>query len=63
MSDGILRRGNVAALIQAFEDVVDEKKAERDAVRVLQGHFDLNDFSEQVHLLDEMRPLTRRQRG
>jgi signal recognition particle subunit SRP54 len=58
MGNRILRRGSVAALIQAFENVVDEQKAERDAVRMLQGHFDLNDFSEQVHLLEKMAPLT-----
>jgi signal recognition particle subunit SRP54 len=58
MGNRILRRGNVAALIQAFENVVDEEKAERDAVRMLKGHFDLNDFSEQVHRLEKMGPLT-----
>ena len=58
MGNRILRRGSVAALIQAFEDIVDEEKAERDAVRMLQGHFDLSDFSEQVHWLEKMGPLT-----
>jgi signal recognition particle subunit SRP54 len=57
MASGITGRGMVA-LIQAFEDVVDEEKAERDAVRMLKGSFDLNDFSEQVQLLEKMAPLT-----
>jgi signal recognition particle subunit SRP54 len=48
----------VAALIQAFEGVVGEEKAEPDALRVLEGHFDLNDFSEQIQRLDKMGPLT-----
>jgi signal recognition particle subunit SRP54 len=58
MGNRTLRRASVAALIQAFENVVDEEKAERDAVRMLQGHFDLKDFSEQVHQLEKMGPLT-----
>ena len=58
MGNRILRRGNVVALIQAFENVVDEKQAELDAIRMLQGQFDLNDFSEQIHLLEKMGPLT-----
>jgi signal recognition particle subunit SRP54 len=57
MGDRILRRGSMAALLQAFENDVDEK-AERAAVRMLQGHFDLNDFSEQMHLLEKMGTLT-----
>ena len=58
MGNRTLRRASVAALIEAFENVADEEKAERDAARMLQGHYDLNDFSEQVHLLEKMGPLT-----
>jgi signal recognition particle subunit SRP54 len=54
----IVRRGSVAALIQASENLVDEEKVEHDAVRMLPGHFDLNDFSEQVHLLEQKGPCT-----
>ena len=57
MGNRILRRGSVAALIQAVDSVVDEEKRGRDAVRMLQGQFDLNDFSEQVRLLEKMGPL------
>ena len=31
--------GRVTALIQAFEEVVDEEKAERDAVPMIKGHL------------------------
>jgi signal recognition particle GTPase len=58
MANRILGRGDVAALIQAFEGVVGEEKAERDALRMLEGHFDLNDFSEQIQLLEKMSPFT-----
>jgi signal recognition particle GTPase len=58
MGNRTLRRASVAALIQAFENVADEEKAERDAARTLHGHHDLNDFSEQVQLLEKMGPLT-----
>jgi len=58
MANRMLGRGDVVALIQAFEGVVGEEKAERDAVRMLEGHFDLNDFSEQIQLLEEMSSST-----
>ncbi len=58
MGNRTLRRASVAALIQAFENVPDEEKAERDAARMHQGHYDLNDFSDQVHLLEKTGPLT-----
>ena len=37
MASRILGRGDVVGLIQQFEDVVDEEKAEQDAMRMLQG--------------------------
>ena len=52
------RRGDVVGLIQQFEDVVDEEKgAEQDAVRMLKGKFDMNDFQEQLGVLKKMGPL------
>ena len=53
----ILGRGDVVGLIQRFEEVVDEEKAERDAIRMLQGKFDMNDFLEQIGVLEKMGPL------
>jgi signal recognition particle subunit SRP54 len=57
MASRILGRGDVVGLIQQFEDVVDEEKAEQDAVRMLKGKFDMNDFLEQIGVLKKMGPL------
>jgi signal recognition particle subunit SRP54 len=57
MASRILGRGDVVGLIQQFEDVVDEEKAEQDAKRMLQGKFDMKDFQEQLGVLRKMGPL------
>jgi signal recognition particle subunit SRP54 len=57
MASRILGRGDVVGLIQQFEEVVDEEKAEQDAVRMLKGKFDMNDFLEQIGVLKKMGPL------
>ena len=44
----------MVGLIQRFEEVVAEEKAERDAIRMLQGKFDMNDFLEQIGVLEKM---------
>ena len=48
----------MVGLIQQFEDVVDEEKAEQDAVRMLKGKFDMNDFLEQIGVLQKMGSLS-----
>src|SRR4029077_4103339 len=50
-------RGDVVGLVQQFEEVVDEEKAEQDAVRMLKGKFDMNDFLAQIEVLKKMGPL------
>src|SRR5262245_24609160 len=57
MASRILGRGDVVGLIQQFEEVVDEEKAEQDAVRMLKGKFDMKDFYEQIQVLKKMGPL------
>lgn len=57
MASRILGMGDVVGLMQDFEDVVDEKKAEADAKRMLRGHFTLDDFLEQLQMLQNMGPL------
>ena len=49
--------GDVVGLIQQFEEVVDEEKAEQDAVRMLKGKFDMKDFLEQIGVLKKMGSL------
>jgi signal recognition particle subunit SRP54 len=57
MASRILGKGDVVGLINQFEEVVDEEKAEQDAVRMLKGKFDMNDFMEQIAVLKKMGPL------
>ncbi|HEY0712784.1 MAG TPA: signal recognition particle protein, partial [Polyangia bacterium] len=58
MASRILGRGDVVGLIQQFEGVVDEEKAEQDALRMLKGKFDMNDFLEQIGVLQRMGSLS-----
>jgi signal recognition particle subunit SRP54 len=57
MASRILGMGDVVGLMKDFEDVVDEEKAEQDAKRMLRGHFTLDDFLEQIQMLQNMGPL------
>jgi signal recognition particle subunit SRP54 len=57
MASRILGMGDVVGLMKDFEDVVDEEKAEKDAKRMLRGHFTLDDFLEQLQMLQSMGPL------
>ncbi|HTM46782.1 MAG TPA: signal recognition particle protein, partial [Polyangiaceae bacterium] len=53
----ILGMGDVVGLIQDFEQVVDQKKAEEDARRMLSGQFSLDDFLEQIRMIQRMGSL------
>lgn len=57
LSSRILGFGDVIGLMQDFEEVVDEKKAEEDAQRMLKGQFTLVDFLEQIQTIKKMGPL------
>jgi signal recognition particle subunit SRP54 len=57
MASRILGMGDVVSLMQDFEQVVDKKKAEEDAARMLQGEFTLDDFLEQVRMIQKMGSL------
>jgi signal recognition particle subunit SRP54 len=57
MASRILGKGDVVGLVQQFEEVVDEEKAEQDAVRMLKGKFDMKDFLDQISVLQKMGPL------
>jgi signal recognition particle subunit SRP54 len=57
MASRILGMGDVVGLMQGFEDVIDEKKAEQDAARLLQGDFTLEDFLEQIRTIQKMGSL------
>ena len=57
MASRILGMGDIVGLMKDFEEVVDEEKAEEDAVRMLKGKFDMQDFLEQIGVLQKMGSL------
>ncbi|MCX8043523.1 MAG: signal recognition particle protein [Desulfobacterota bacterium] len=57
LASRILGFGDVIGLMKDFEEVVDEKKAEEDAQRMLKGQFTLSDFLEQIQTIKKMGPL------
>ena len=57
LASRILGFGDVVGLMKDFEDVVDEKKAEEDAMRMLKGKFTLIDFLEQIQTIKKMGSL------
>ncbi len=57
LASRILGFGDVVGLMKDFEDVVDEKKAEEDAMRMLKGQFTLIDFLEQIQSIKKMGSL------
>jgi signal recognition particle subunit SRP54 len=59
LASRILGHGDVVGLMKDLEDVIDdEQKAEEDAQRMLRGHFSLEDFYEQIKMLQKMGSLT-----
>jgi len=57
LASRILGLGDVVGLVKDFEEIVDEKQAEQDAMRMLQGNFTLNDFLSQIRTIKKMGPL------
>ena len=57
MASRVLGMGDVVGLMQDFEDVVDQKKAEEDAARMMKGQFTLEDFLNQVRTIQKMGSL------
>src|SRR6185436_2046782 len=57
MASRVLGMGDVVGLIQDFEEVVDQKQAEKDAARMMQGQFTLEDFLNQVRTIQKMGSL------
>ncbi|MCA9519930.1 MAG: signal recognition particle protein Srp54, partial [Myxococcales bacterium] len=57
LASRILGMGDIVGLMQDFEQVVDEKQAEEDAMRMLKGQFTLRDFLEQIRTIKKMGSL------
>ena len=54
MASRVLGMGDMVGLIKDFEEVVDQKKAEEDAVRMMSGQFTLDDFLNQIRMIQKM---------
>jgi signal recognition particle subunit SRP54 len=57
LASRILGFGDIVGLMKDFEGVVDEKKAEEDAKKLLSGNFNMKDFVEQIQTVRRMGPL------
>ena len=57
MASRVLGMGDVVGLMKDFQNVVDEEKAAEDAMKMLQGEFTLDDFLNQVRMIQKMGPL------
>jgi signal recognition particle subunit SRP54 len=57
LASRILGFGDIVGLMKDFESVVDEKRAEEDAKKLLSGRFSMKDFVEQIRMVRKMGPL------
>ena len=57
LASRILGMGDIVGLVKDFEEVVDAEQAEKDAVRMLKGKFDMQDFLEQIRIIQKMGSL------
>jgi len=57
LASRILGMGDVVGLMQDFEQVIDEEKAEKEAERMLRGSFTLDDFLSQLRMIKRAGPL------
>ncbi len=57
LASRILGMGDIVGLVKDFEQVVDAEKAEEDALRMLKGKFDMQDFLEQIKMIQKMGSL------
>jgi signal recognition particle subunit SRP54 len=57
MASRVLGMGDVVGLISDFEEVIDQKKAEEDAARMMSGQFTLDDFLSQIRMIQKMGSL------
>ena len=57
LASRILGMGDVVGLMKDFDEVVDAEEAEKDAMRMLQGRFDMHDFLKQIKMIQKMGSL------
>jgi signal recognition particle subunit SRP54 len=54
MASRVLGMGDVVGLMKDFQEVVDEKDAAEKAMKMLEGDFSLDDFLEQIRMIQKM---------
>jgi signal recognition particle subunit SRP54 len=57
LASRILGMGDIVGLVKDFEEVVDEREAERDAAKLLKGQFGLDDLLKQLKMVQKLGPL------
>jgi len=57
LASRILGMGDVVGLIQDFEQVVDEKEAQKEAEKLMSGRFNFNDFLSQLRMIQKLGSL------
>ncbi|MBL8607354.1 MAG: signal recognition particle protein, partial [Myxococcales bacterium] len=57
MASRVLGMGDVVGLMKDFEEVIDQKKAEEEAMKMLEGNFSLDDFLSQIKMIKKMGSL------
>jgi signal recognition particle subunit SRP54 len=57
MATRILGMGDILGLMKDFNKVIDEEQAAKQASRMMEGHFDLNDFLQTMQSIQQMGPL------
>jgi signal recognition particle subunit SRP54 len=57
LASRILGMGDIVGLVQDFEEVVDEREAEADAQRLLEGQFGLEDLLKQLKTIQKLGPI------
>ncbi|WP_186645568.1 signal recognition particle protein [Fluviispira vulneris] len=57
MAGRILGMGDVVGLMDDFGKAIDVEKAEKSANRMMEGHFDFNDFLEMIGTIGKMGPI------
>ena len=58
LASRILGMGDIVGLMKDFEEVVDEKQAEKDAKKMLSGQFTLQDFLSQIKMIQKVGSLS-----
>jgi signal recognition particle subunit SRP54 len=54
MASRVLGMGDVVGLMKDFQEVVDEKDATEKAMKMLEGQFSLDDFLDQIRMIQKM---------